>query len=150
MLNEIGLFDEDFFAYYEDVDLAWRGQWAGWHCFYTPNTVAHHVHSATSVQGSPLKTRLLARNRIWAWLKNYPFPQLLWYCPAILTHDLLSLGLAVASGRAQAALKGRAQALRGLPGMLAKRRHVRRRVSAGAMMARLRPLMHPPAMYRKL
>jgi GT2 family glycosyltransferase len=149
MLDEIGLFDEDFFAYYEDVDLAWRGQWAGWHCLYAPKAVVHHVHSATSVQGSPFKTRLLARNRIWAWLKNYPFPHLLWYCPAIWTHDLLSLGLALGSGRVQGALEGRAQALKGLPRMLAKRRHITRRVSAGAMMARLRPLTHPPTIYQK-
>jgi GT2 family glycosyltransferase len=150
MLDEIGLFDEDFFAYYEDVDLAWRGQWAGWQCLYAPMAVAHHVHSATSVQGSPFKTRLLARNRIWAWLKNYPFPQLLWYCPAIWTHDLLSLGLALASGRFQGALEGRAQALKGLPRMLAKRREIICRVPASSMMARLRPLMHSSAIYPKV
>jgi hypothetical protein len=62
ILDHIGLFDEDYFIYYEDVDLAWRAQWAGWRCVYVPQAVVHHEHSATTVRGSPFKNYLLGRN----------------------------------------------------------------------------------------
>jgi GT2 family glycosyltransferase len=48
MLKEIGLFDEDFFAYYEDVDLSFRAQLAGWKIRYVPAAVAYHHIGATS------------------------------------------------------------------------------------------------------
>lgn len=48
MLKQIGLFDEDFFAYYEDVDLSWRAQLAGWRVLFVPNAKVYHKISATS------------------------------------------------------------------------------------------------------
>lgn len=48
MLKEIGLFDEDFFAYYEDVDISWRAQLAGWKVLFVPGAVAYHRIGATS------------------------------------------------------------------------------------------------------
>ena len=51
MLEDVRLFgeyfDETFFMYWEDVDLAWRAQLRGWRCLYDPNVVAHHVESAS-------------------------------------------------------------------------------------------------------
>lgn len=70
MLDEIGLFDERFFAYLEDVDLAWRAQRAGWRCIYVPWARVLHHTSATSVAGSPFKHRLLGRNKVWLAVKN--------------------------------------------------------------------------------
>jgi GT2 family glycosyltransferase len=70
MLTEIGLFDERFFAYLEDVDLAWRAQRAGWRCAYAPQARVLHFTSATSGQGSPFKHRLLGRNKLWLAAKN--------------------------------------------------------------------------------
>ncbi|UCC65120.1 MAG: glycosyltransferase family 2 protein, partial [Anaerolineae bacterium] len=52
MLEEIGLFDESFFMYCEDVDLNWRAQLAGWRCWYTPKAIVYHKLSATG--GGPL------------------------------------------------------------------------------------------------
>lgn len=70
MLDEIGLFDERFFAYLEDVDLAWRAQRAGWRCVYVPRARVLHHTSATSIAGSPFKHRLLGRNKVWLAAKN--------------------------------------------------------------------------------
>lgn len=70
MLDEIGLFDECFFAYLEDVDLAWRAQRAGWRCRYMPQARVLHHTSATSVEGSAFKNRLLGRNKVWLAAKN--------------------------------------------------------------------------------
>ena len=50
MLDELGGLDERFFAYLEDVDLAWRARAAGWSCAYEPRAIAHHRGSATAGQ----------------------------------------------------------------------------------------------------
>jgi hypothetical protein len=149
MLLEIGLFDEDLFVYFEDADVAWRGQWAGWQCVYAPGAVVYHAHSATIKEGSPFKTRLLGRNKIWMMAKSYPWPHLLWSSPLILFYDLMAVGYALVNGRGLSALKGRLEALRGLPRMLAKRRGLVRRISAGQMMAQLQPVENPLTLLRR-
>src|SRR5690606_23861242 len=47
-LKDVGFFDEKYFAYYEDVDLSFRMQLAGWRVFYDPSALAYHALSATS------------------------------------------------------------------------------------------------------
>ena len=59
-----GLFDESYFAYYEDVDLAWRAQNAGWRCRYVPAASLKHWHSATSKKDPAAKQFLLGRNKL--------------------------------------------------------------------------------------
>lgn len=120
MLDRIGLFDEDFFAYLEDVDLAWRAQAAGWRAFYVPSARVMHYHSATGVEGSPFKSRLLGRNKLWLLAKNYPWPQLLWYSPLVAVYDLGSVFVALLHGDPNPAV-GRLQALLGLVTMWQKR-----------------------------
>ncbi len=149
MLLEIGLFDEDLFVYFEDADVAWRGQWAGWQCLLAPGAITYHAHSATIKEGSPFKTRLLGRNKLWLIAKNYPWPPLLWYSPLILLYELMSIGYALVNGYGLLALKGRLEALRGLGRMLVKRRHMVRRVSASQMMAQLQPVENPLTLLRR-
>jgi GT2 family glycosyltransferase len=72
MLDEIGLFDEEFFAYADDVDLGLRARLAGWQCIYVPSAKVYHKYSASSSAHSPFKAFLVERNRIWVLLKNYP------------------------------------------------------------------------------
>ncbi|MCI4331483.1 MAG: glycosyltransferase family 2 protein, partial [Thermoplasmata archaeon] len=72
MLEEVGGFDESFEAYYEDVDLAWRGRIAGFRCVYNPMARVRHVHSATWGRLSRRKLFLLERNRLWTLWKDYP------------------------------------------------------------------------------
>jgi len=72
MLDEIGLFDEDFFAYSDDTDLGLRGRIAGWRCLYVPTALAYHRYSASTGRYSPLKAYLAERNRIWVAIKNFP------------------------------------------------------------------------------
>jgi len=76
MLDDIGLYDDDFFAYAEDTDLGWRAQLAGWKCIYSPRAIVYHVHSASSGTYSHLKAYLVERNRIWVAIKNFPLPLL--------------------------------------------------------------------------
>lgn len=77
MLDEIGLFDEEFFLYCEDTDLGLRARWAGWNCrFVAAATVKHH-YSWTARAYSPLKAGFVERNRIWVAIKNFPLAMLL-------------------------------------------------------------------------
>jgi GT2 family glycosyltransferase len=77
MLDEIGLFDEDFFTYGEDTDLGLRGRWAGWRCIYVPQSVIYHKGSATTGRYSPFKAFYVERNRIWVIVKCFPLTYLL-------------------------------------------------------------------------
>jgi GT2 family glycosyltransferase len=77
MLDDIGGFDEDFFAYADDTDLGWRARLAGWKCIYTPRAIVYHEHSASSGPYSPLKAFLVERNRLWVALKNFPLSLIL-------------------------------------------------------------------------
>jgi hypothetical protein len=71
-LRDVGLFDERFFMYYEDTDMAWRGRARGWRYTYVPDAVLRHVHAATSVEGSPLFHHFVERNRLVMLAKNAP------------------------------------------------------------------------------
>lgn len=80
MLEDIGLFDENFFLYCEDTDLGLRARWAGWTCLYVPEAVVEHAYSETAGRASPLKAYYVERNRLFVLLKNYP-ASLLWKAP---------------------------------------------------------------------
>jgi GT2 family glycosyltransferase len=71
-LEEVGLFDERFFMYYEDTDLAWRGRARGWRYRYVPDAVVRHLHAATSVEGSAMFNHFVERNRLLMLAKNAP------------------------------------------------------------------------------
>ena len=64
VLDSVGLFDEDFFAYYEDLDLAWRTRFAGWEARFAPQAIVHHKYSASYGSANPMKTYLCERNRV--------------------------------------------------------------------------------------
>jgi GT2 family glycosyltransferase len=72
MLEEVGLFDEDFFLYCEDTDLGLRGRWAGWKCVYVPAAVVDHHYSHSAGRASRLKAYYVERNRLFVALKNFP------------------------------------------------------------------------------
>ena len=72
LLDDVGLFDEDFFLYCEDTDLGLRALWAGWHCRYVADAVVQHHYSRTAGAFSPLKAKFVERNRLWVAIKNFP------------------------------------------------------------------------------
>ena len=76
MLEEIGLFDEDFFLYCEDSDLGLRARWAGWQCLYVPEAVVEHRYSETAGAASALKAYYVERNRLFLITKNFPASRL--------------------------------------------------------------------------
>jgi GT2 family glycosyltransferase len=72
MLRQIGLFDEDFFAYFEDVDLSFRAQLAGWSVEYVPRSIAFHRISATSGRVKGFAIQQTIKNLPWVLWKNLP------------------------------------------------------------------------------
>jgi GT2 family glycosyltransferase len=72
VFNKIGFFDEDFFAYYEDVDFSLRSQLAGFKCYYNPKAVCYHKRGATSGYTSGWQTMLCEKNLVALRIKNYP------------------------------------------------------------------------------
>ncbi len=77
VLDEIGLFDEEFFAYADDVDIGLRARLAGWKCQYVPAAKVYHKYSSSTEAYSPFKAFLVERNRIWILLKYYPLEMVL-------------------------------------------------------------------------
>jgi GT2 family glycosyltransferase len=69
-LAQAGVFDDDFFLYYEDTDLSWRLRALGWRIRYQPAAVTRHIHSASSVEWSPLFVFHTDRNRLLMLTKN--------------------------------------------------------------------------------
>lgn len=106
MLNEIGIFDEDFFAYYEDVDISFRAQLAGWKIHYVPKAIAYHQIGATSSKLKGFTTHQTMKNLPMLLLKNVPLRLL----PGVwirfqLTHWAFLLS-AISRGQGWPALKG--------------------------------------------
>jgi len=72
LVDDVGLFDERLFLYYEDTDLAWRGRRRGWRYLYVPAAVVRHRHAASTVEGSSVFRYHNERNRPLVLAKNAP------------------------------------------------------------------------------
>ncbi len=93
MLDETGLFDEGYFAYFEDVDLSFRMQLFGWKCIFVPDAVVYHMHSATSKEQSPFKIFYFERNKLWNMWKYFPVKLLILQLPYTNIHYLRYLSM---------------------------------------------------------
>jgi GT2 family glycosyltransferase/peptidoglycan/LPS O-acetylase OafA/YrhL len=128
----VGGFDESFFCYYEDTDLAFRLRLDGQRGLYVPGAVARHVGSATAGLYSEFTVYHSARNQTWTFLKNMPGPLLWLYLPQHVFMSALMVVLSAPRRRAGAVLAGKRDAVRDLPRLLADRRRIQagRKVSA--------------------
>jgi GT2 family glycosyltransferase len=140
MLDAIGGFDEDLFAYADDAELGLRARIAGWTCVYTPHAVARHHRGNTLGVGSVSRLKLIERNRVLLAAKLFPL-SLLWLNPFYYAARLAAGTRAALAGAGETALfpgwvgkwmllkamvLGDWEALWMLPKMLRKRREVRR------------------------
>jgi GT2 family glycosyltransferase len=145
MLDQIGGFDEDFFAYGDDAELGLRGRIAGWSCIYTPAAVVRHHRSSTLGKDSSRRLELIERNRVLLAVKLFPW-SLLWLNPLFFAVRLAAGVVAAQRGSgdtahfpglrgklriAAALLRGNLAAIRLAPRMLAKRAGIRRKLSSG-------------------
>ena len=144
MLADVGLLDEAFFMYLEDVDLAFRAQLLGWRCDYQP--LARVIHYGSATGGGRLASYYNGRNLIRLLAKDLPAGLVPLMLPEILRYQANRARDALAAWRgsaARATLRGQMSGLLGLPLHVADRRAVqrRRRVSDQALYA----LFSPPA-----
>lgn len=120
----VGGFDESFFCYYEDNDLAFRLRLAGYRCLYVPGAVVHHVGSAIAGAVSDFAVYHSYRNLVWTWVKDMPAPLVPVYLPQLVLANLLLLGAFAVRGRARVVLRAQRDAVLGLPRALRARREV--------------------------
>ncbi len=121
MLEEIGLFDEDFYAYMEDADLAFRGRLAGWKCLYVPKAVVYHIHGGTAGYATGYTIYYGNRNIIWNCIKNFPDRLLIKSLPWIIGRNIAVIPYYILKGHGSTIMRSKIDAIKGLPKMLAKR-----------------------------
>lgn len=109
-LREVGLFDQDFFAYYEDIDLSFRMQLAGWKAVFVPDAVVYHAIGMTSSRVKGFTTHQTLKNLPLLLCKNVP-KQYIWRIGwrYLLAHTLF-FARAVSRGHFWPAISGDARA----------------------------------------
>ena len=122
MLDQIGLFDEEFFLINEDVDLSFRAQLAGYQCLYVPKAIVRHKASMTIGRDSEISVYYGHRNLEWVYLKNMPAPLIGVTLVPHLIYILLSGVYFLLKGKGRIYLRAKLDALRMFRKMLAKRR----------------------------
>ncbi len=122
MLEQIGLLDEDFFAYYEDVDLSFRAQLADWKVAYVPSAVVYHETSTTSNKIKGFSTLQTHKNLPLLLAKNVPRSLLPTVLPRFILAYKTFFFAAARRGQLFYALQGYGGALVLLPKKLKERR----------------------------
>lgn len=132
-------FDEDFFAFWEDLDVDWRAALRGWKCIYNPEAVGYHRRGGAGYRKSLLVEYHNFKNRYLMIIKNDSFRYLLRNLPGILLTEILKGGALLV--RCPRALLSVVEVLRLLPSTLVKRRTIQRRrvVPAREFESRLEP-----------
>jgi len=132
--NGAEYFDESFFAYREDVDLAWRAQWMGWPCLYIPEAKGYHARSALPENRTTLSAAINMhsfKNRFLLRLKNMDLGTYARFFIPITLRDAAAVAYVLA--REWSSLPGLLLLLRDSPRAWAWRKSMktRRRASAG-------------------
>ena len=145
MLDEVGGFDETFFAYGDDADIGLHGRYLGYKAIYCPKAVVYHKYSGTAGMYSAMKAFYVERNRIWILFKYFPFESII-LSPFFTLKRLLLQGYGVITRKGAAGkfaenasvklifrtlFNAYISALNGIPDILKKRKiiHKNRKVS---------------------
>ncbi|HVH25669.1 MAG TPA: glycosyltransferase family 2 protein [Vicinamibacterales bacterium] len=122
--EEVGGFDEQFFCYFEDVDLGFRLRLRGHRCLYVHSAVVRHVSSASSGYRSDFAVYHGERNAVWTFVKNMPAPLFWVYLPQHLALNLAALLFYPMRAQGKAVWRAKIDALRGLPAVWRRRKRV--------------------------
>jgi GT2 family glycosyltransferase len=125
MLDEIGLLDSSFFAYYEDVDLGYRAQLAGYKCIYTPKAKILHDVGGTSKIETDFVYFHPMKNRWFMILKNTPASLLWMHAHKILISEGLFWVRALRRHKVRALVRAYREVLKSLPRLRRERREIK-------------------------
>jgi len=128
------LFDEAFFAYREDAELAWRASRFGWRCWYEPSAVGYHVRRVTPERRAELPSEInlcSVRNRYLMQINNLSVNDgpLRWLLGACVRNIIVLLGVLL---RERSSLLAFKQVCQLLPRALERRRHISERSKRGS------------------
>ena len=138
MFEAVGGFDERFFCYHEDVDLALRMRRAGAECVQVPGAVVDHVSSGITGHASEFAVYHGARNRMWTFAKSMPLSGLILFGPLHVALNLALMGWSLfRPGRARPTWRGVWHGLKGLPTMLSARAEVPSQAGLSALLPHL-------------
>lgn len=125
MFEEIGFFDEDFFLIYEDTDLNFRAQLAGWKALYVPSAIVHHRVRSTIGNMSDAAIYYSLRNSELTRIKNVPIGFFLRYSPFYVICTLFEfIYFAMKHSKLKVYIKAKSDAAKLLPRMLGKRKRI--------------------------
>jgi GT2 family glycosyltransferase len=117
----VGGFDEDFFCYFEDVDLGFRLRLAGYRCLLVPDAVACHAGSAATRGWHNNFTIYHGhRNLVWANVKNMPAVLFRLLLPLHIIMNIAAIVLFSIRGKGRVILRAKYDTLRGIPRMWKK------------------------------
>lgn len=124
-LADVDFFDEDFFCYYEDVDISIRLQLAGYTCRYLPKAVVYHIGSATTGSTfNPIVAQCLARNKCFIFIKTISFGLMMQNIGELIKGEIGRILHFAKNGFTRYYLIGLGQAITKLPTMLKKRKKI--------------------------
>lgn len=123
---QMGGFDEDYFSYFEDVDLGFRLRLQGKKCLYVPEAIVHHVGSASTGKRSDFSVYYGYRNMIWTFIKNMPSPLIWILLPLHIATVLFFMAYLTWRGQGKTISRAIIDAIRGLPAVLEKRKKIQR------------------------
>ena len=127
---DVGGFDEDYFSYFEDVDLGFRLRLRGYRCLYVPEARVAHVGAVAVGARSDFSLYHSHRNLIWTFVKNMPRSMLWQYLPAHVMANVIHFTYFALKGRGKVLWRAKTDALRSLSSILKKRREIQSRRKA--------------------
>lgn len=127
LLRDVGLYDQHFFAYYEDIDLSLRSRLAGWQIRFEPRAFVLHQTSSTGNRVKGFTTLQTMKNLPLIMVKDVPFPLLWRMYPRFVLAYLMFFGRAITDGRGVWALRGFIAWQFFLPIKILERVHIQRR-----------------------
>ncbi len=126
MLEDIGFLDNDFFMTSEDVDLSFRAQLRGYECWMIPEAIVYHHYRGAMAIFPARQAFYSQRNSEFVYLKNMPTALMLSRLPMRVIYELGATAYSFKVGSGTVFLKAKVDALRQLPAVLRKRKHIQR------------------------
>ncbi len=130
VFEKVGFLDNEYFAYFEDVDLCLRAQMRGFKAWYEPKAVIYHIHKATSSRNKPFTEYLQYRNMTINIIKNFPKELLLkdWNWLKVVLVNINTIRFLATQGYLIPALKAEAYILANFFRLLRKRRRIQSKI----------------------